>query len=471
MDNVGDDGNQTEEHNDETSEKSKKRFGLFRLSGRKSKSAKDGSKDSLKSQSRDSVDFEITGSELSPEGRGSKEASKPREVAVDANENIEKISFVTNAVISNDAEAGRTVRKASLPKEEISSPVQSEMTSNDLSAVFSAASNTNSEGSLSLAAGERQKESDSLTSGGNTPSSANDLVWEEDIKTTEEQAEGTDSVRTALGSGDISEIGVVEEATDPEIGIEGLILPTRKANEKNAFDEDGRPDEKDEVGIGEAGLTLEYPEKEIEDKKQHEEVQERNLVALTRDDETANLIQEQIKELHKLKTGREDNWKLHMSLEGRVSGEGRDRVPFDDEVKIKKSYEQRVTLNQSTPRLSSFDYKETGFTSGTVGRNTITNTTSIRSDLPPGFESRSFHHPTVTESLILESQLKFHVVSGIKEVKKYSPVLLARLKKINKKLVELRSELLNLKDSGKDEAMNGETEHMPLPPEIPKNKN
>lgn len=69
-----------------------------------------------------------------------------------------------------------------------------------------------------------------------------------------------------------------------------------------------------------------------------------------------------------------------------------------------------------------------------------------------------------------EIEMKVRVVDGIKEVKKFSPMLLVRLKKINKKLVELRSQLLKLKESGRDKATKVENEEMLVSPEVPQDE-
>lgn len=64
---------------DSVSPKTKKKFGIFRVSGRKSKSdkriSKHGSSDSLKRRSVESVEFESVGSEMSVESTGSAEMS------------------------------------------------------------------------------------------------------------------------------------------------------------------------------------------------------------------------------------------------------------------------------------------------------------------------------------------------------------------------------------------------------------
>lgn len=64
---------------DSVSPKTKKKFGIFRVSGRKSKSdkrsSKHGSSDSLKRRSVESVEFESVGSEMSVEATGSAEMS------------------------------------------------------------------------------------------------------------------------------------------------------------------------------------------------------------------------------------------------------------------------------------------------------------------------------------------------------------------------------------------------------------
>ena len=197
VNNVGEDEKLTEDHDDETSPKSKKKFGLFRLSGRKSKSSKDGSRDSLKSRSRDSVDFEGTGNELSPTGSGSKEPSKPKDVSVDVNRNSEKTSFVSDSVSSNEAEAESTALKTSLSEEEFGSVVQSEMTDEGSLAVSKFRSNVIPEDTPSITAADGEKGNKKVTTGENTSSpvavpSAYEIVLEKDIKTvtTANQVEG-----------------------------------------------------------------------------------------------------------------------------------------------------------------------------------------------------------------------------------------------------------------------------------------
>ena len=90
----------------------------------------------------------------------------------------------------------------------------------------------------------------------------------------------------------------------------------------------------------------------------------------------------------------------------------------------------------------------------------------FKPDLGHRFGGRYTNDPTVKESPMTEIEMKVRVVDGIKEVKKFSPMLLVRLKKINKKLVELRSQLLKLKNSGRDKATKVENGEMLVSPEV-----
>ncbi|XP_068702781.1 glutamic acid-rich protein-like [Montipora foliosa] len=477
VNNVGEDEKLTEDHDDETSPKSKKKFGLFRLSGRKSKSSKDGSRDSLKSRSRDSVDFEGTGNELSPTGSGSKEPSKPKDVSVDVNRNSEKTSFVSDSVSSNEAEAESTALKTSLSEEEFGSVVQSEMTDEGSLAVSKFRSNVIPEDTPSVTAADGEKGNKKVTTGENTSSpvavpSAYEIVLEKDIKTvtTANQVEGK-GVSNTVGRIEISKTGDVDKAALHESDIEGLIISSHK--EKRAPEESDRRDEEEENPIDEEGLVIVYPVKQqIQDeKKQKDEAQEVNLMALSKDDETAKLIQVQVDELHKMNiNSAEENWKQLQDREGKVYGEERDEERFDDKEKRKRSYERRVFVDQFTPRSSSFGVKKTGFSSSTQMPNIISTRNMFQPDLGHRFGGRYTNDPTVKESPMTEIEMKVRVVDGIKEVKKFSPMLLVRLKKINKKLVELRSQLLKLKDSGKDKATKVENEEMLDSSEVPQDE-
>ena len=90
------DNNQTEGNDQESpSPKTKKTFGIFRRSGRKSKGTKHGSSDSLKRESRDSVDFDRSGSEFSLEESSGSMGSAATETS-EASEKMEKESAKAN---------------------------------------------------------------------------------------------------------------------------------------------------------------------------------------------------------------------------------------------------------------------------------------------------------------------------------------------------------------------------------------
>lgn len=122
--------NQIEENDQESSPKSKK-FGFFRVRGKKSKSSKHGSTGSLRRQSRDSDDFERSGSEFSLEESsgsidsvtaGKPEASK-KEV-LNLNEKGELIKIESDSKASDETEVQNAVLPESVSEPKNNSAVQ-----------------------------------------------------------------------------------------------------------------------------------------------------------------------------------------------------------------------------------------------------------------------------------------------------------------------------------------------------------
>ena len=122
--------NQIEENDQESSPKSKK-FGFFRVGGKKSKKSKHGSTGSLRRQSRDSDYFERSGSEFSLEESsgsidsvtaGKPEASK-KEV-LNLNEKGELIKIESDSKASDETEVENAVLPESVSEQTNNSTVQ-----------------------------------------------------------------------------------------------------------------------------------------------------------------------------------------------------------------------------------------------------------------------------------------------------------------------------------------------------------
>ena len=127
------DENQNEDNDQEDSPtpKSKKKFGLFRLSGRKSKDSKHGSSDSLKRQSRDSADF---GSEFSLEEStrslelsAAEKAEVTNKVVLDPEGSSEGTKLQSDAKASNETKLEEAVLKGSSSESKNTSAVQPEL--------------------------------------------------------------------------------------------------------------------------------------------------------------------------------------------------------------------------------------------------------------------------------------------------------------------------------------------------------
>ena len=133
---VGEAENQIEGNVDQESSPKSKKFGIFRRSGKKSKSSKHGSQDSLKGQSRESLDFQRSGSEFSlEESTGPVESATARKPdvsaekdALDPNKTSKESQGESEAKTSNETEVGNAALAESLPEPENNSPIQPNLT-------------------------------------------------------------------------------------------------------------------------------------------------------------------------------------------------------------------------------------------------------------------------------------------------------------------------------------------------------
>lgn len=435
--NVGED----EEHDDEPSKS--KRFGLFRIGGRKAKSSKDSSSDNLKSEGKDSGDFEANGSQLSLDDSSSMEESKSVEV-LNVNKNGEKTNLAGDAAISNEEGAESAFLKAELSQDEISSVVQSETSS-----VISRArdSNQNSEDvPSSTTTTEDQKGNEKPTDGGENASTSEagttgkELALNaEDINGANEKAEKENLGAAAVGSTEISSTGDVDEAAHNETGVDAQ--SDHQGNEDKEF-----------------AFVREKKQQVQEEMKLEEGSQDDNLAAVTKDENADDIRQVQVNdELSKLEDSKKENWRQLAKSED-----------FEEQQKDKKTFktysERQVILDQSTPKLPFSSEKETSFTPHTRDSDIVSTTPFLRR----GLKIHSVDQPATKTTSKEDFELKYQVLSGIKEVKKFSPVLLMRLKKINKKLEALRGQLLYLQQSGGDEVDEVEREELPIAVEDPR---
>lgn len=133
---VGEAENQIEGNADQESSSKSKKFGFFRLSGKKSKSSKHGSQDSLKGQSRESLNFERSGSEFSlEESTGLVESATAGKLdvlaeknALDPNKTSKGAKGESEARTSNETEIGNAALAERLSEPEKNSPIQSDLT-------------------------------------------------------------------------------------------------------------------------------------------------------------------------------------------------------------------------------------------------------------------------------------------------------------------------------------------------------
>lgn len=195
-------------------------------------------------------------------------------------------------------------------------------------------------------------------------------------------------------------------------GIESLIIPSNKARSVLKQDVQGK-DVKDL--FDEAAIELMYsgPNFCIQNEKEElENFKEGKVVALTRDEKNNKaaeiLMQSQINDLLKQNsTNMSTVRKGHERDEKVDASEAEERVFCDDGTK--------ASLSKTT--------------------------------LPKHSYEAGIMPLTVNASLTVKFETNF-ISNSIKEVKKYSPLLLARLKQINKNLRELRVQLLQVQKIG-----------------------
>lgn len=419
--NVGED----EEHEDEPSKS--KRFGLFRIGGKKAKGSKDSSKDSLKSERKGSGDLEANGSQLSLDDSSSTEESKSVEV-LNVNKNGEKTNLVGDAAISSEQGAESTFLKTEPSPDEISRTVQSE-TSSVTSRADSKHNNTTI--AEDQKGNEKRAENASM-SGAVTP--GNELALDaEDVNGVNEKARKENLGAAAVGSTGNPRTVDVDETAANETG--------KAAAQGN---HQGNEDDKQQIQ---------------EEMKLQEAPQDESLAAVAKD-ENSDGIPQVNDELPKLEDSKEENWRQLAKSEADFEEKEKDKRTF-------KTYNERqVILDQSTPKLPLSSEKETSFTSHTPDSDIISTTPYLLREL----KIHSVDRPGTKTTSEADFELNYQILRGIKEVKKFSPVLLMRLKKIKKKLEALRGQLLYLKESGGDEVDEMEGEELPIAVEDPQDE-
>ncbi|KAK2563220.1 hypothetical protein P5673_013572 [Acropora cervicornis] len=421
--NVGED----EEHEDEPSKS--KRFGLFRIGGKKAKGSKDSSKDSLKSEGKGSGDLEANGSQLSLDDSSSTEESKSVEV-LNVNKNGEKTNLAGDAAISSEQGAESAFLKTEPSQDEISRTVQSETSS-----VTSRANSKHNNTTIAEDQKGNEKGAENASmSGAVTP--GNELALDaEDTNGVNEKARKENLGAAAVGSTENPSSGDVDETAPNETG-----KATAQGNHQ------GNEDDKQQVQ---------------EEMKLQEGPQNESLAALTKDENSDGIPQVQVNdELPKLEDSKEENGRPLAKSEADFEEKEKDKRTF-------KTYNERqVILDQSTTKLPLSSEKETSFTSHTPDSDIISTTPHLQRDL----KIHSVDRPGTKTTSEADFELNYQILRGIKEVKKFSPVLLMRLKKIKKKLEALRGQLLYLKENGGDEVDEMEGEELPIAVEDPRDE-
>lgn len=520
------------EGNDQESSPKSKKFGFFRVGGKKSKSSKHGSTGSLRRQSRDSDDFERSGSQFSlEESSGSidsvtaekTEASK-KEV-FNLNEKGELIKIESDSKASDETEvqdavlpesvsepknnsivqptsiedggtdktaAERVDGKDSSPKGDslddklqhavLNEPIEKEAsiveqnTSPDLESSqvkaldfkeesfvsSSTKPSKDAEDTLSNRAEEEKKKS--VTPHGEETSHYVSLESErsqevtlEDTKAVQEleitSSEG-ESVETVVSTGisTTADIGETTDETEKEsldrFDVEELMISTYK--EKKGQLQDDRQD------------------KVPEDKESTVHTVPSNIQRVQVQNKHQEDPGEEVGEFPKLDSNLEENLKResksHLEMTKREGGEkmssARERNKVNESRKGRRIDDDLP--EQFTSESSPVSDEKTGFTSSTPKRSSVdidkdTRKETKHGDLKPVRAGKIDEKPVKVESVV-EFQLRVRIVSGIREVKMSSKVLLAQLAEINEELQELRCELLKVLEIGKDDPEKAETE-------------
>ena len=210
----------------------------------------------------------------------------------------------------------------------------------------------------------------------------------------------------------------LEWAEDRGDGIESLIIPSNKARRVSRLKQDVQGKDVKDL-FDEAAIELMYsgPNFCIQSEKEElENFKEGKVVALTRDEKNNKaaeiLMHSQLNDLLKQNsTNMSTVRKGHERDEKVDASEAEERVFCDDATKAS---------------LSKTSLPKHGYEAGIMPL-------------------------TVNASSTVKFETKF-ISNSIKEVKEYSPLLLARLKQINKNLRELRVQLLQVQKIGQDEA-------------------
>ena len=582
--------NQIEEIDQESpSSKEKKKFGLFRFSGKKSKSSKHGSLDSLKRQSRDSGDFERSGSEFSlEESSGSTESAaaetkeeqaSEKTVLSDVEENSENVNLQSYAktgevadvalegsssepknsstvqpqlvedkgidkTAAEQADGEDTSPKEGIPDDKLRNQILNEkmeesvhileteiVTRNktDVEELILSTYNerkgphkddsqdeetpVNEEAIMLMYPGKQQVDqdhdnnqddpeketlvvlavktskenqveeqinellkldADSEESSKQEPADTNDKIASpksigtfevalEDINTVQDReitGFKEKNVDTLVSPGKSNEEDVREATRETEIvtrnktDVEELILSTY--NERKGPHKDDSQDE--ETPVNEEAIMLMYPGKKQADQdhdKNQDNPEKETLVLLSIKKSKENQVEEQISELLKLDAATEESSKQEPADTNDEITFPKSIGTFDEHLQKFKSesspFDEKTKLTASTPKRPSTDSeRDTRQEAKREGGKALKPVEENIAD--KGFK----------ESSVIQFDLRVVIVNTIKDVKMSSTELLAQLAEINEKLRALKTELLKLLESGKDEPKKAKTEEVSL---------
>ena len=518
-------GSQIEE-NDQASSKKSKKFGLFRVGGRKSKSSKHGSTDSLKRQSRDSDDFERSGSEFSLEESsgsidsvttGKPEASK-KEVP-NLNEKGELLKIESDSKATDETEVQNAVLPESVTEPKNNSTVQLALIKDggtDKTGAERMDGKDSPKGDTLDGKLQHEVYNEPFEQGANiveqniSPDSSQVKAKEEQFVSSSakpsEDPKDTPSIRSEEGQRENVTLHAEETShsvsLESEPNLEVTLEDTKRVQELEITSSEGESVEiVVSTGISttaDVGETTDETENESLDKFDVEELmipaykEKKDLLQDDSQDEApedkesilstfpSNFQQaqdqnnhrrdpgEDVGKLPKLDSGVDESLKQegksHLEMTKRERGE---RISSARERNnVNESREGRRIVDDLPEHLTSESFthsdEKTGFTSSTPKRPSVDIDKDTRNevkhgDLKPVGAGRITKRPLKVESVV-EFQLRVHIVSGIQEVKMSSKVLLAQLAEINKKLQELRSELLEVLESCKHEPEKAETE-------------
>jgi len=236
--------------------------------------------------------------------------------------------------------------------------------------------------------------------------------------------------------------------------VEELILSTY--NERKGPHKDDSQDE--ETPVNEEAIMLMYPDKKQADQdhdKNQDNPEKETLVLLSIKKSKENQVEEQISELLKLDAATEESSKQEPADTNDEITLPKSIGTFDEHLQKFKSesspFDEKTKLTASTPKRPSTDSERD--TRQEVKREGGKALKPVEENIADkGFK----------ESSVIHFDLRVVIVNTIKDVKMSSTELLAQLAEINEKLRALKTELLKLLESGKDEPKKAKTEEVSL---------